>query len=111
MVRIIHFLNKYLKYIKVELYTEHVPMSALYDPNSPYYRSTSMKPSNASDPNYSGTCINPSTGLPISGSVDASGSTYGAYHDDYYRRSSSDDYHRHQTHNYPSPSYDPFNRY
>lgn len=82
MVRIIHFLNKYLKYIKVELATEIIPMSAIYDPNSAYYR---------------GTSINPSTGLPISGSVDASGNTYGAYHDDYHRRSSaSDDYYRHR---------------
>ena len=79
MVRIIHFLNKYLKYIHVELATEIIPMRSLYEPNSPYYR---------------GTSINPSTGLPISGSVDASGNTYGAHHDDYYRRASSDDYHR-----------------
>lgn len=81
IVRFIKFLNKYLKYLKIEIYTEIVPMSALYDPNSPYYR---------------GTSINPGTGLPISGSVDASGRTYGAYSEDYHRRSSSDDYHRNQ---------------
>ena len=82
MVRIIHFLNRYLKYLKIELATEIIPMSAIYDPNSPHYR---------------GASINPSTGLAINGSVDASGNTYAAYHDDYHRRASSDDYHRNQS--------------
>lgn len=77
MIRIIHFLNKYLKYVKIELATSIQVMGPSCDPNHP---------------NYYKTYINPTTGLPISGSVDASGNTYGAYHDDYYRRSSSDDY-------------------
>lgn len=82
-------------------------MSALYDPNSPYYR---------------GTSINPSTGLPISGSVDASGCTYSAYRDDYHRRSSaSDDYYRNHYNtmnnynnphsNYNNPSCSSMHRY
>lgn len=100
MVRIIHFLNKYLKYIKIELATEIVPMSAIYDPNSAYYR---------------GTSINPSTGLPISGSVDVSGNTYGAYQDDYHRRASDDYYRQRDFHNSInnniSSSYDYHNKY
>ena len=79
MIRIIHFLNKYLKYVKIELATSYQVMGPSCDPNHP---------------NYYKTYINPTTGLPISGSVDASGNTYGAYHDDYHRRSSSDDYYR-----------------
>ena len=78
MVRVILFLNKYLKYVKIELATSIQIMGPSCDPNHP---------------NYYKTYINPTTGLPISGSVDASGNTYGAYHDDYYR-CSSDDYYR-----------------
>ena len=76
MVKIIQYLNKYLKYIKIELATSIQV----------------MEPSCAL--NYYKTSINPTTGLPISGSVDASGCTYGAYNDDFYRRRSSDDDYR-----------------
>lgn len=76
------FLNKYLKYIKIELATSIQPMGSSLDP---------------SHSNYYKTSINPTTGLPISGSVDVAGNiTYGASHDDYYRRASSNDEYRYR---------------
>lgn len=105
MVRFIHFLNRYLKYVKIELATSIETMGPSCDPNHP---------------NYYKNPINPATGLRMNGAVDTAGNMMGSNaNDDYYRRSSSDDYHRSQayqdivnpTNTYNSPSYDPYNRY